>query len=103
MRETDALGDDPFGAFDASVRLFADAFDQPDVLNRKLDYPLGPVSGAQAMAERGAGDDLRRARGKPDRRPDNTSVFAAPAGTVNRDASLQDRLLHVMGRTPGHG
>jgi uncharacterized damage-inducible protein DinB len=28
--------------------------------------------------------------------------FAAPRGAVADDASRQDRLLHLMGRTPGH-
>lgn len=54
LRSADALGDDPAGAFERSVRECADAYMEPDVLEEVLDYPLGPVAGKQALAVRTA-------------------------------------------------
>ena len=52
LRDADALGADPVGAYARSVRECAEAFDRPDALQRILDYPLGPVTGRQALAVR---------------------------------------------------
>jgi uncharacterized protein (TIGR03086 family) len=65
-RTADALGADPVAAYDASVRLCAEAFGSRGALNRLLDYPLGPVTGERALAIRTAdsaahGWDLARA------------------------------------------
>ncbi|WP_052372534.1 TIGR03086 family metal-binding protein [Amycolatopsis taiwanensis] len=131
MRDLDALGSDPIAAYVASARECADAFGQPGALQQILDYPLGRVSGQQALAVRTTDAtihtwDLARALGVDDRLdPDlvawiddhleaiyaglaETPVaaetthrfFAAPAGTLTREASKQDRLLHRMGRNP---
>ena len=54
MRSVDALGDDPAPAFERSVRECADAFSAPGMLDQVVDYPLGPVTGAQALAVRTA-------------------------------------------------
>lgn len=51
-RDADALGDDPLGAYVRSVRECAEAFAGPDALSRILDYPLGRVTGRQALAVR---------------------------------------------------
>jgi uncharacterized protein (TIGR03086 family) len=50
MRDVDALGDDPLAAFERSVDECAGAFD--GALDLVLDYPLGKVRGAQALAVR---------------------------------------------------
>jgi uncharacterized protein (TIGR03086 family) len=52
LREADALGADPVGAYVRSVQECAEAFAAPGVLHRVLDYPLGKVSGGQALAVR---------------------------------------------------
>lgn len=54
LRSVDALGDDPAGAFERSVRECADAYTTPGVLEGVLDFPLGPAAGKQALAVRTA-------------------------------------------------
>jgi uncharacterized protein (TIGR03086 family) len=68
LRDADALGDDPVGAYVRSVDECAAAFARPGALERALDYPLGTVSGRQALAVRTADSvvhtwDLARALG----------------------------------------
>ncbi|MGW7534054.1 TIGR03086 family metal-binding protein [Amycolatopsis sp. NPDC054798] len=131
MRDADALGDDPVAAYTASVRLVVDAFGRPGALDRLLDYPLGEVTGRQALAVRATDSavhawDLARALGVDDRldpdlvtwicddleviyaglaespvAADTTHRFFAEPGTLSGSASRQDRLLHLMGRKPG--
>ncbi|GAA1092083.1 TIGR03086 family protein [Streptomyces javensis] len=52
LRDADALGTDPVGAYARSVRECAQAFGETGALQRMLDYPLGPVTGQQALAVR---------------------------------------------------
>ncbi|MGW2089952.1 TIGR03086 family metal-binding protein [Streptomyces sp. NPDC001880] len=52
LRDKDALGSDPVGAYIRSVRECAEAFRRPGALQQILDYPLGPVTGEQALAVR---------------------------------------------------
>ncbi|MGA8112263.1 MAG: TIGR03086 family metal-binding protein [Actinocatenispora sp.] len=52
LRDADALGADPTDAYRRSVRRCAAAFREPGALDRTLDYPLGAVSGRQALAVR---------------------------------------------------
>lgn len=52
LRDVDALGADPVGAYDRSVRKCAEAFAAPGAFQRVLDYPLGKVTGRQALAVR---------------------------------------------------
>jgi uncharacterized protein (TIGR03086 family) len=52
LRDADALGTDPAGAYVRSVRECAEAFAVPGALERVLDYPLGKVTGRQALAVR---------------------------------------------------
>lgn len=52
LRDVDALGDDPVGGYVRSVRLCVAAFRQPGALDRVVDYPLGAITGAQALAVR---------------------------------------------------
>ncbi|KPC67090.1 TIGR03086 family metal-binding protein [Streptomyces chattanoogensis] len=71
LRDVDALGDDPVGAYARSVRDCAAAFDEPGALQRVLDYPLGRVTGRQALAVRLTDStvhtwDLARALGTDD-------------------------------------
>jgi uncharacterized protein (TIGR03086 family) len=52
LRDMDALGADPIGAFTRSVTACAAAFAQPGALQRRLDYPLGRAPGRQLLAVR---------------------------------------------------
>lgn len=52
LRDADALGTDPIAAYTQSVRDCAEAFARPAALERVLDYPLGRVTGRQALAVR---------------------------------------------------
>lgn len=68
QRDADALGEDPVGAYVASVRRCAEAFEEPLALSRVLDYPLGKIPGEQALAVRATDSlihtwDLARATG----------------------------------------
>lgn len=70
-RDADVLGTDPGSAYARSVRACAEAFAQPGVLSRVLDYPLGRVTGQQALAIRTTDSlihtwDLARAIGTDD-------------------------------------
>jgi uncharacterized protein (TIGR03086 family) len=131
LRDADALGDDPLGAFRRSARVCAEAFSQPGALDRVLDYPLGPVTGRQALAVRTTDStihtwDLARAVGARDgldpglvtwicthladiyaglaetpvAAATTHRFFANPGGPLPPGASQQDRLLHLMGRSP---
>jgi uncharacterized protein (TIGR03086 family) len=71
MRDVDALGRDPVGAYVRSVQVCTEAFTRPETLQRVLDYPLGQVSGQQALAVRTTDTtihtwDLARALGVDD-------------------------------------
>lgn len=71
LRDVDALGADPAGAYAESVRACAGAFAVPGALDRIVDYPLGAVTGRQALAVRIADTvihtwDLARATGADD-------------------------------------
>jgi uncharacterized protein (TIGR03086 family) len=130
MRDADALGDDPLGAYRRSLAECAAAFD--GALDRVLDYPLGAVTGAQALAVRATDTvvhtwDLARAVGADETLDrglvgwidaELSTIYAGlaespvSAGTTHRffaaprghpGPSAQDRLLHRMGRgTAGH-
>jgi len=52
MRDVDALGTNPVGAFIRSVNACAAAFAEPGALLRRLDYPLGRAEGEQLLAVR---------------------------------------------------
>jgi uncharacterized protein (TIGR03086 family) len=52
LRDADALGTDPVGAYARSAEECAEAFASPGALERILDYPLGKVTGRQALAVR---------------------------------------------------
>ena len=72
LRDVDALGTDPVGAYTRSVQVCAAAFAEPGALDRVLDYPLGKVAGQQALAVRTTDStihtwDLARAIGADDR------------------------------------
>lgn len=72
LRDADALGADPVAAYRRSVADCTDAFAGHGALRQVLDYPLGRVTGAQALAVRTADSvihtwDLARAIGAGDR------------------------------------
>ncbi|SDX56759.1 TIGR03086 family protein [Saccharopolyspora shandongensis] len=52
MRDVDALGTDPVGAYARSAQACGEAFGRPGALRQVLDYPLGQVTGQQALAVR---------------------------------------------------
>ncbi|PSK98861.1 uncharacterized protein (TIGR03086 family) [Murinocardiopsis flavida] len=52
LRDADALGDDPLGAFARSARTCAAAFAAPGAMDREVDYPLGAIGARQAFAVR---------------------------------------------------
>ena len=52
LREADSLGADPLGAYARSVEECARAFGEAGALGRTLDYPLGRITGRQALAVR---------------------------------------------------
>ncbi len=52
MRDVDALGTDPVDAFVRSAAQCARAFGESGALQRILDYPLGRISGRQALTVR---------------------------------------------------
>ena len=71
LRDADALGTDPAGAYARSVGECAGAFSRPGALQRVLDYPLGQVTGQQALRVRTTDTtihawDLARAIGADD-------------------------------------
>jgi uncharacterized protein (TIGR03086 family) len=51
-RDADALGADPVAAYARSVRECAAAFAAPGAMQRIVDYPLGRVTGRQALTVR---------------------------------------------------
>ena len=124
QRDQDALGGPVLTAYGKSVRECAAAFGVPGVLDRVLDYPLGPVTGRQALEVRTVDSvihtwDLARALGSPDALDPELvgwigrelpsiyagldgmeRFFAPPIAPVESDSD-QDRLLRLFGRT-GH-
>jgi uncharacterized protein (TIGR03086 family) len=76
LRDADALGADPRAAYADSTRRCAEAFARPGALDRVLDYPLGQVTGRQALAVRTTDStihtwDLARAIGAAETLPDD--------------------------------
>lgn len=52
LRDADALGADPVGAFVAAARSCAQAYAAPGALDRVVDHPSGRLTGRQALAVR---------------------------------------------------
>ncbi|MEW2179361.1 TIGR03086 family metal-binding protein [Streptomyces sp. NPDC005406] len=128
LRDEDALGGDPIGAYNRSVQECAAAFRRPGALQQILDYPLGPVAGGQALAVRTTDTvihtwDLARALGVPEKLDpgltawiednlvhiyaglaespiavDTTHRFFAAPGAPPAEETRQSRLLRLMGR-----
>ena len=124
LRDADALGADPVGAYTRSVAACAAAFEQPGALDRRCDYPLGRAPGRQLLAVRTTDTlihtwDLARAL-DADETLDPTLVawasdnlaeiyggltgtsrfFGPPVEAPESGTSRQDRLLRRMGRQP---
>jgi uncharacterized protein (TIGR03086 family) len=122
-RDADALGADPVAAFTGSVQACADAVAEGGALDRVVDYPLGKLTGRQAMALRTADStvhtwDLARALGADetldpglvawiDESHDEIFAGLAPGPRFFADpppgaprASRQDRVLTRFGRDP---
>ncbi len=116
----DHLGDDPAGAYrDSGVAVQA-AFEQPGVLERTYQCPLGALSGAERLHIRivdllAHGWDLAQATGQSAELPEDLAeqalAFArtqlstmprtgrfGPAQTVADDAPAIDRLVAFLGR-----
>lgn len=117
MRDADALGTDPLAAYRVSTTDCAAAFD--GVLDRVVDYPLGSITAAQALAVRTSDTvvhtwDLARALGGDEALDDGligwiddefdviyagldvAQFFAAPQDTAG--PTPQERVLHRLGR-----
>lgn len=50
MRDEDALHDDPVASFARSVSVCSSSFSKGNALQTVLDYPLGSITGCQALA-----------------------------------------------------
>lgn len=129
MRELDALGTNPIDAFVRSADECSREFGIPGAMRRTLDYPLGVISGRQALAVRitdstihtwdlaqaldadntlhpelvtwisdRLGDIYADLAETPIDSESTHRFFAAPTGTPG--GSKQERLLHLMGRSP---
>lgn len=71
LRDADALGIDPVGAFETAARACADAYGAAGALDRVVDHPSGRLTGRQALAVRTTDTvihtwDLSRAIGAED-------------------------------------
>jgi uncharacterized protein (TIGR03086 family) len=96
LRDADALGADPVGAYARSVHGCAGAFSLPGALQRILDYPLGRVTGQQALAVRTTDGaihawDLARAIGADD---------ALDTGLVSWISSELSQIYAGLAETP---
>lgn len=120
-RGADPLGDDPVAAYREAAAALLAAFDQPGVMARSFEGPLGTATGADRLHIRIAdllahGWDLAQATGQPADLPTDlveqalafgrvqfttmprTGRFAEPT-TVPDDAPALDRLVAFLGRT----
>jgi uncharacterized protein (TIGR03086 family) len=119
-RGADRLGDDPLGAYQASVAALQDAFGHPGVLERSYAGPLGNATGAERLQIRlydllVHGWDLGQAIGIAAQMPDDlaeqalafardqlstqprTGRFAEPQ-PIDDTATAIERLAAFMGR-----
>ncbi|GAA0377862.1 TIGR03086 family metal-binding protein [Microbispora corallina] len=116
QRDADVLGDDPVGAYTRSVRECARAFAGAGALERVLDYPLGQVTGGQALAVRTADSvihtwDLARALGVDDALDpglvawvdDNLAEIYAGLSETPVDLHTTHRFFAAPDGTPGPG
>lgn len=123
LRSMDHLGDDPADALDCAATEMMDAFREPGALSRTVHHPSGDRP-AETLAAMRVGEfavhgwDLARSIGADEQLDPSLvhwlwpvlsamapgfsggSWFRAPAGELDGDASLQDRLLHLTGREP---
>jgi uncharacterized protein (TIGR03086 family) len=119
-RGTDRLGDDPAGAYRASGAAVQTAFEQPGVLERTYQGPLGDATGAQRLHIRitdllAHGWDLAVATGQSAELPEDLAEQAlafsraqlatmsrtgrfGPEQTVDDDAPAIDQLVAFLGR-----
>jgi uncharacterized protein (TIGR03086 family) len=117
----DHLGDDPPGAYHDSAVALRTAFDQPGVLARSYQGPLGAATGAERLQIRlydllAHGWDLAQATGQPAVLPDDLAEQAlafvrtqlseqarttrfGPAQLVADDAPAIERLVAFLGRS----
>jgi uncharacterized protein (TIGR03086 family) len=122
LHDRDQLGTDPLGAYRAAGAELKAAFDQPSVLERLFEAPIGTVPGAVLLHLRITellvhGWDLARATGQPAGFPDDlaqeelawassqsapnvprTGHPFGPVQSVADDAPAIDRLAAYLGR-----
>lgn len=121
--DADLLGDDPAAAFRESGAALRAAYEQPGVMDRKFQGPLGTTTGATRLRWRIAdllahGWDLSRALGRPVDLPvdlvEEALAFARTAladrpregrfaepQPVAADAPVTDRYVAFLGRAVG--
>jgi uncharacterized protein (TIGR03086 family) len=119
-RVADRLGQDPIGAYRESGSALQAAFDQPEVLERSYQSPLGAATGSDRLQMRlydllVHGWDLAQATGQPAALPDDLAeqslAFAGgqlstqprtgrfgPVQTIAGGAPAIDRLAAFLGR-----
>lgn len=120
QRSADHIEDDPVGAYRDSAATLRAAFDQPGVLDRIFQGPLGAATGGERLQIRlydllAHGWDLGQATGSPleipDALADQSLAFArtqvteqarrgrfGPAQIAPRQASALERLVAFLGR-----
>lgn len=114
LRDTDALGAKPIDAYVRSVRDCATEFARPDVSERELDYPLGRIVGAQALAVRTTDSvihtwDLARALGLDERLDDElvtwieTNLAAIYAGLAETPIAVRTTYRFFAPPVDGNG
>jgi uncharacterized protein (TIGR03086 family) len=111
LQATDALGDDPVGAYAAASARCRAAFAEPGAAALVVDYPLGAVRGAQLLDLRATETlvhawDLARAIGADDTLDPDLAAWAYANLTHTylgvAESPVEDRTDHLFFAEPCH-